>query len=493
MTMLDRVPPQVYVLVNRVVQSGGRTNLVGGAVIDMLKGREVKDWDLEVFGLSFADLERIFSDLGPDLVGKQFGTMKITVDDVEIDVNVPRSDNNVGVGHRDLEVQVDVNMTVEEAARRRDFTINAMALSLTTGELIDPFGGQRDLAAGILRATDPVLFIEDPLRALRGMQLLARKAETVDPATMTLIRSMRHTFPSLPKERVFEEFRKLLLKADKPSVGLEFLRESGWIEHFPELVALIDCPQRLEWHPEGDVWTHSLMAADAQAEVRHMIPEHQREAFAFGTLLHDVGKPDHTITQEMIDRQDPIVFEKAQKAGRDVADMLLTAHGHDVGGMDPAESFLRRMTDKTKLIKLVRGIVGMHMRPWSLYAGNASKGGFAKLHRQMVGVGGDLKLIARMCQCDACATGTDFERRSLASGEPNWEHRVSERLFDYAEEFEADANATVPKVMGRDLIAAGLAPGPSFSVILADALDLQDSDASLSKEEILARVLPAGE
>ena len=483
--MNETVPAEVQMICRRIGAAGGRPTLVGGAVIDMLQGRVAKDWDLEVFKMSFADMEDIFSDLRVDLVGKRFGVMKVSVGDVDIDINVPRRDNNFGVAHTDIMVDVDPSMTPKEAARRRDFTINAMSVDMITGVVEDHFGGMHDLESGVLRVTDPALFVQDPLRALRGMQLLARKAKTVDPATMMLIRSMKDMFSALPKERVFTEFEKLMEKAPKPSVGLSFLRDSGWIEHFPELMALIGCEQRAEWHPEGDVWTHSLLASDAAAEIRHLIPEHQRVGFMFGATLHDVGKPEFTVTQEQIDCRDPIVMERAKAAGRSIESMLLTAHGHDVGGEAPAEAFMRRLTNNNKLIKLVKGIVGLHMQPWSLFSGNARKGGFARLHRKAQEIGGDLALMGRMCQCDSCATGTD---RSLASGEPNWDHASSARLFDFVSEFEADTSATVPKVQGRDLIAAGMKPGKIFGRILADALDLQEADDTLSKEEIMTAV-----
>jgi len=427
--------------------------------------------------------------MNPKTVGRSFGILKIQSGSLEFDLNIPRRDNKVGMGHKGFEVEVDPSMSVEEAALRRDFTINSMAFDLLTGDLHDFFGGLRDLDLGVLRATDPALFVQDPLRALRGMQLLARKAKTVDPGTMVLIKGMQDEFDELPKERIHEEFRKLLLKADRPSVGFEFLRESGWIKHFPDLVALIGCPQREDWHPEGDVWTHSLMAADAAAEVRHLVPVDQREAFVFGAFLHDVGKPAHTITQEMIDRRDPIVLKKAEAARRPVEDMLLTAHGHDTGGMDPAKAFMRRLTNSTKLIALVRGIVGLHMQPYGLFANGGTKGGYTRLHRKLQAIGGDLRLIGRVCQCDSCATGFG---RSLASGEPDWDHEVSVPVFDWAEEFENEPEAVEPKVMGRDLVAAGLKPGPQIGKLLRTALEMQDSDASLTKTDLLERILPEG-
>lgn len=492
MTTLSNLPSPIKMVVNRVTSFGGRVFLVGGAVIDALQGREPKDWDLEVFGVNYSDLELLFSDLSPKTVGKSFGVLKLTLRDgeetLDLDLNIPRSDNKIGVGHQGFEVLMDPKMTPKEAARRRDFTINSISIDLSTGEVSDPFGGLRDLELGILRVTDEKLFVEDPLRGLRAMQLLARKAKCVDPSTMGLIQSMSDSFPELPKERVFEEFRKLLLKAPKPSVGLEFLRESGWIKHFPELVALIGCPQREEWHPEGDVWTHSLLAADAAAEVLHVIPEHQREAFAFGVFLHDVGKPDTTITAEMIASRHPRVADVASRSGKSPDDLLLTAYGHDEQGMAPAESFLRRITSSTKTIDLVKGIVELHMQPWNLKAGNAGKGAFARLHRKMVEVGGDLRLIGRVCQCDSCATGPDWKKRSLASGSPNWEHETSQRVLEFAEEFDREPSATQPKVLGRDLLLLGMKPGPNLGVLLKKALELQEEDASLTKNELIEKI-----
>jgi tRNA nucleotidyltransferase (CCA-adding enzyme) len=488
--MIDtsQIPPSVRVLAQRIRQEGGSAMLVGGAVIDLIEGRAPKDWDLEVFRLGFEGLGRLFSDLNPKKVGQAFGIIKLSLPDgSEVDINVPSASNTAGVGGG--EASLDPRMPLREAARRRDFTINAMAVDLLTGELHDPFGGSADLKAGVLRATDPDLFVQDPVRALRAMQLLARKARSIEPATMSLIRGLRGELALEPRERLFPEFEKLLLKADRPSVGLHFLVESGLIDLFPELDAMRGTDQHPEWHPEGDVWTHSCLAADAMAEIRHEIPEHQRTAFAFATFLHDIGKPEKTITPQMIASRDPRVTKAAESCGKDPEDMLWTAHGHDIAGMDPAETFLRRLTDSAKLIKLVRGIVGMHMRPWSLFAGNAGKGGFAKLAREMEGAGGDLRLIGRMCQCDSCATSATWGSRSLASGKPNWEHKSSERVFDWAEQFDGDRSAVTPKVQGRDLIAAGMKPGRHFGKILEEALELQFAEADLDKDAILARVL----
>jgi tRNA nucleotidyltransferase (CCA-adding enzyme) len=487
---LSELPLEVHAVAKRVREAGGKPYLVGGAVIDLLQGREAKDWDLEVFGLDYGQLEVLFSDLNPKLVGAAFGIIKLNVNDVDIDVNVPRTDNKVGKGHKGFAVDMDPNMTVREAARRRDFTINTMAVDLVDGHVEDPFGGVADLNEGILRATDPALFVQDPLRALRAMQLSARKAPTVDSMTMRLIQGMSDSFPELAKERVYEEWRKLLLKAEKPSIGLEFLRNSGWLPHFPELEALIDCPQNPEHHPEGDVWVHSLLAADAMAEMRHLIPDSQREAFAFAVFLHDIGKPLMTITPKMVAEEDPMVAKRLERMGNDMERTLFSASGHDKAGEDPAESFLRRMTDNKKVIKLVRGVVGLHMQPFHLQRGEAKEGAYARLARKATEAGGDLSLIGRMCQCDACATGKNWTERSVATGEPNWEHVTSERIFDWVDKFALEPDVLDVKVQGRDLKDLGMKPGREFGPILKKALELQESDADLSKEEILSQVVP---
>ncbi len=447
---LDGVPAAVLSLANRVEQAGGKAVLVGGAVIDMIQGRTPKDWDLEVFGLGYDSLAVLFSDLNPKLVGKQFGIIKLTIDGLDVDINVPRTDNKVGVGHDGFECDFDPMMTVEEAARRRDFSINAMAVSLHTGEVVDPFGGLADLHAGVLRATDSHLFVQDPLRALRGMQLLARKAETVDAATMQLIRGMVDTFPELAAERVHEEWRKLLLKAERPSVGLEFLRESGWLVHFPELQALIGCEQNPEWHPEGDVWVHSCHTVDSAAWVRDqgVLPEDWTEAFMFGTMCHDLGKPDVTITPEMV------ANDEAPK------ERLWTAWGHDQAGMPHGESFLRRMTNNKKLIEKTTTIIGEHMQPFNLWQGQGKMSAYKRLHNRL-----RLDVLGWVCRCDSCG-GPD-----VSIGDPDLEHETSTACWDRFSEIGPEPVKAI--LMGRHLIGAGVKPGPTFKVRLDAAYEQQ--------------------
>jgi tRNA nucleotidyltransferase (CCA-adding enzyme) len=325
---------------------------------------------------------------------------------------------------------------------------------------VDPYGGVTDLANGVLRATDHTTFIEDPLRVLRAMQLLPRKAKIIDTATMNLCYSMHHTFPSLAKERVLEEFRKLLLKADKPSIGLQFLRDSGWISHFPELELLIGCRQHPEWHPEGDVWIHSLHVVDSAAAVRDQVPEEWREPFMLGAMLHDVGKPATTVTPEMV------------KADQAPVDRLWTAYGHDRAGEAPAETFLRRITDEKKVIERAVVIVGEHMQPYNLHQGGARISAYRRLHNKI-----RLDVIGLVSRCDCCG------RPDRQIGDPDLEHEVSDSCFARFDEFGEDP---IPrKLLGRDLINAGFKPGTRFGVMLGAAYEAQLEDDSLSKDDLL--------
>jgi tRNA nucleotidyltransferase (CCA-adding enzyme) len=462
--MRIHVPIVVRAVAKAIVAAGGRAMLVGGAVVDSLQDRAApKDWDIEAYGVSMDRLEEILEPFGPQAVGKAFGILKLTTslcDGQDIDVNVPRRDNNTGIGHRDFDIVLDPNMTPKEAARRRDFTINSLFYDLDKGEVVDPYGGVADLQNGVLRATDHETFVEDPLRVLRAMQLLPRKAKTIDPRTMNLCYSMHDTFPSLARERVHEEFKKLLLKAEKPSIGLEFLRECQWITHFPELELLIGCGQHPEWHPEGDVWIHSMHVVDSAAQVRQFVDEDWREAFMLGTMLHDVGKPATTITPLMV------LQDKAPK------DMEWTAYGHDRAGEVPAENFVRRFTDNKRVIEQTVAIVGEHMQPYNLMQGGGKKSAYRRLHNKI-----RLDVIGWMSRCDCCG------RPDRHIGDQDLEHEASDACWAHFSEFGVDPIA--PKLQGRDLIAAGHKPGPHFGSMLHLAYEAQLEDDGLSKDDLL--------
>ena len=218
---------------------GGQVLLVGGCVRDAALDLAPKDLDLEVRGLEADQLRTILArSHGLDEVGKSFGILKLKNSPIE--VSLPRTETKAGMGHKGFEVEVDPHLPFPEASARRDFTINAMGLDPQSGELLDPHGGRKDLEDKVLRHVGPA-FVEDPLRVLRGMQFVARMQLTAEPETIALCSTI--DLEELPSERIFEEWKKLILKGESISMGLRFLQSTTWLRFFPELESLVDCPQ----------------------------------------------------------------------------------------------------------------------------------------------------------------------------------------------------------------------------------------------------------
>jgi len=430
--MMFEIPSALQRIVEDVKGQGGESYLVGGAVIDMLQDRPLNDWDIEVHRLSLDNLEKILLVHGtPNLVGNSFGVIKLYIGNVEYDFSIPRKEIRVGPGHKDFDIELVPDISLEEAAKRRDLTINSMYFNLDTRVLVDPYYGKTDLDAGILRHTSE-RFSEDALRVLRIMQILPRKGKSVAPETVKLCREMLDEYGTLKKERVFEEWVKLLMKPDNPSLGLNFLVDSGWIFHYPELDALRTTPQHPEWHPEGDVWTHTLMVVDCAAKLRDTVPEEWRMGYMFGLLLHDVGKP-YTTAEDF------------------------TAYGHDEKGIEYAKSFLERFTNNKRLTEKTLGVVKYHLRPGQLYKGNARESAWRRLHNKI-----PLNVISQVSRADSSGRGG----RSLDDSHP-----PSQMALEY---FEGLGKGKIqPALMGRHLIKAGYEPGRAFGPILGRAYEIQ--------------------
>lgn len=251
-------PEKIIRLAKAIKEAGGRAMLVGGCVRDKLMGIEPKDWDLEIYGIEPQKLREILNSFGRvDAVGEAFTVYKLGND---LDVSLPRRERKTGRGHRGFVVEGDPQMSFAEAARRRDFTINAIMQDALTGEIIDVYGGREDLKNKILRVVSKETFAEDSLRVLRAAQFAARFQFEIEPQTVEICRSIDLT--DLPKERIRGELEKLLLKADKPSIGLQWLYDLGVVEQlFPELQSLVGVPQESEWHPEG--WLFSALSPES--------------------------------------------------------------------------------------------------------------------------------------------------------------------------------------------------------------------------------------
>ncbi len=313
---------------------------------DALLGLPSKDIDIEVFGLSYDELLNTLKKWGrTDLVGRSFGVVKLTVENGHTyDFTIPRRDSKVGDGHKGFAIEFDSSLTLQEAASRRDFTINSLMYDPRRCELLDFFGGEADLHNRILRHTSPA-FSEDPLRVLRGMQFAGRFDFVGAPETLSLCRTMVDSYSELPLERIEWEWVKWAAKSTKPSRGLQWLRDTGWMIHYPELTALTNTPQDAEWHPEGDVFTHTSHCCDALASMRDWqdAPEKDRVAYMLAMLTHDFGKPTTTVE----------VWQKGRQR--------ITSPGHESAGVRLAASFLERLHIPQAVRDRVLPLVANHM------------------------------------------------------------------------------------------------------------------------------------
>ncbi|MBC8327211.1 MAG: hypothetical protein H8E31_00515 [Planctomycetes bacterium] len=292
-----RLGELVRALARAVGAAGGRAFLVGGSVRDHLLGGRAQDADLEVYGIQPDALEALVGEFGEvHLVGKQFAVLHLATEFGQLEVSLPRRESKTGPGHKGFAVTADPNLAPREAARRRDFTVNAMLLDPLDGELIDPWGGREDLARGLLRHVSPA-FAEDPLRVLRAARFVSRFGWRVDPGTVSLCRSL--DLAELPRERLELEWRQVLVLGDHPGMALQALEDLGALRLFPELAALRGVPQDPVWHPEGDVFRHTALCLDAAVRIRGEMADPWVEML--GVLCHDLGKATTTVFERLFE------------------------------------------------------------------------------------------------------------------------------------------------------------------------------------------------
>ena len=424
---------------------GWRVLIVGGYVRDTIARRKPDDIDLEVYGdFTAAELQAFLEGFDPNVsaVGASFGVFKLTVDGVDIDVSVPRRENKAGRGHKGFIVEPDPTMTPEEAASRRDFTMNAMALDPLTGELIDPFGGADDIKANRLRHTSDK-FTEDPLRVLRGMQFCGRFVLVVARETRALCYSLKSEYNALSKERIWGEWRKWAEKSEMPSFGLDFLAET-WLELYPELFEIVTLAQNPEYHPEGDVWEHTLFTVDAMAEIcdRDGIAGEDRVVLVLAALCHDLGKASTTEWNE----------EKGK----------ITSYNHDTAGEAPTRSFLNRIGAPKHIVERIVPLVTCHMRHVNYYTGGeVTERHVRRLARDLA--------PATIREWAAVVEADHNGRPPLPGGLPE----AAQRMLGLAEELAVQDAAPKPILMGRHLIELGMSPGPEFGDILEAAYEAQ--------------------
>ena len=438
------LPPELKPILE-AIRHVGRPRLVGGGVRDWLLGKKSVDYDIEVGGANFDELQRVLTPWGAtDIVGRSFGVIKLRRHGREYDFSLPRRESKTGAGHRGFAVQPDPLLSDADAAARRDFTINAIAYDPFTEEIIDPHDGQADLKKGILRHTSPA-FSEDPLRVLRGFQLAARFDFQLAPATAEICRAISPTYTELPVERVWAEWEKWAVKSIKPSRGLDVLAETDWLKHFPEIAALRDTPQDPEWHPEGDVFKHTQHCLDALVKLpewAEATPDRRRRLM-LAVLAHDFGKPATTL--------------KAERKGRERWISL----GHEAAGGPPTESFLSRIGAPLELLPRVKPLVLHHL---AHHHGTAefSDSSVRRLARKLAPASMDDLIIVMRADHDG--------RPPLQS--PDSLARIA-ALNEKAHELALQSNAPQPLILGRHLIALGHVPGPKFKSILDTAFEAQ--------------------
>ncbi len=423
--------------VARAVQrAGGRALIVGGWVRDRLLGHDSKDIDLEIHGVPVASVGSLLEQVGPvNTVGESFTVYKVG----PLDVALPRRESKTGRGHRGFTVTGNPDLPLEEAARRRDFTINAIAWDPLTEEFLDPCGGQADLERRVLRAVDPATFADDSLRVLRALQFAARFELELDETTKALCQTI--SLDDLPAERIWGELEKLLLKAARPSIGFALALELGVIQRlFPELAALVDCSQEPEWHPEGDVWVHTLLVIDRARERINGLARPAQVAVMLGAVCHDLGKPATTAT----------------------IDGRIRSLNHEEMGVAPATAFLDRINihtlDGYDVRRHVLGLVANHLKPgmWRKARDGVGDGAFRRLARKV-----DLELLARLAKADCLGRTGEFDCSAM-----DW-------FLERARVLGVQHEAPKPLLLGRHLLELGMPPGPRVGEVLRQVYERQ--------------------
>lgn len=467
----------VVSLAKAVKERSGRLLLVGGSVRDEAMGKTPKDFDVEIYRLPLEALKELASKFGKvKMVGEAFLVLKLTTKEgIDLDISLPRKDSRTGRGHKGFLVEEHPEMTIREAAKRRDFTMNSLAKDPLTGEIFDFFGGLNDIARRVLRVTDRERFPDDPLRALRAIQFCGRFEMGIDDDSKEIIRTLNQELKDLPPERIGEEWRKLLLKSRRPSFGLSAGLELGIFDQLhPELSALKKTQQEKRWHPEGDVFIHTLMVVDEAAKIarKENLSSDQRLKLLLSALCHDLGKPATTKVE----------------AG------LIRSPGHEPAGGPLAEQFCRSLAIDNKTTATVVKLVENHLAPALFYQQSSSgqeisDGAFRRLAKKIEpanfyllnllafadhrgrGPFTDPKKPGQFLMPDDFPAGIWFMARVLGLG---LEKKSAESL-----------------IRGKDLIALGLKPDKKFGEIIRLADDLRDN-INLSREAVLEMIAKAG-
>ncbi|HBL98604.1 TPA: polynucleotide adenylyltransferase [Candidatus Dependentiae bacterium] len=445
-------------VVDRLHEGGVRAYLVGGAVRDLVMVRPLKDLDIEVHGIDLDSLRGVLADFGHvEAVGKSFGVLKLFSHGVSgaSDWSIPRHD---GPGRKPI-VSVAPYMDIKTALKRRDLTMNAMAIDLHDQRLFDPFGGEADIQAHRLSCIDPDIFIEDPLRFFRVMQFAARFDMEPDELLNAVCSVM--SIKGVSRERIGGEFEKMLMLSSSPSLGIRWLLKVGRLEEvMPELGAIVDINQNPLWHPEGTVFEHTMQVLDAAVLEGSGLDDEDRCVLMFAALCHDLGKVKTTVRQ---------------------IDGRLTSYGHDQASVPLARGFLARLMVSSKRIKRVCLLVRDHMSPVSFVSTGAKEAAFKRLAIRLA-PDVSLVLLARLANAD-------MRGRNGAGMVPiEGPVAVVQEFIDKAKAYGVLEGPELPVIKGVDL-REYVESGPLIGKIVRRAYEIQTRDGIVNKKLLMQRIV----
>jgi len=482
------VPDKIMSLAQEVRNLGGKALLVGGCVRDLVISKEralnlkPKDFDVEVYGLSQETLRLIletnFGEVKTE--GKSFAVIKLPSGnhDEPYDISIPRRDSKVASGHTGFDIKGDPTMDIKEAASRRDITINSLAYDPLNKTLYDAFEGAEHIKEGLIEITDEKTFQEDPLRVFRVMQFAARFDFQVSERALKLCRQMvkEGQLDELSTDRITEELKKLIVKGIKPSIGLNFAKEAGIVERYwPELNALINIPQEDEWHPEGNVWKHTLQTIDAAAKIadREKLDENDRLTLVFSSLLHDTGKP---LTTKIM-------------GGR------VRSYGHEAAGIKPTSRFFERFNLPVDVKRKVLALIPVHLSPKFYWDQEVNKGiemknAIRRLADKLGKEGANIYMLSLLAEADQrgrnSQDSTPLDRSQVKNleGWQNW-------LIEKAQKLDVKDKAPAPILNGKDILEKiGTKNGGIWIGCMLKAVQMDFLDGTLSgKSEALEKAL----
>lgn len=419
----------------RLADAGYIAYLAGGCVRDRLLGREPKDYDIA----TNATPEQVLQQFPKgNEIGAHFGVILVRMGSHWIEVATFRTDGSYQDGRRPEHV---VFATPEADAQRRDFTVNGLFENPFTKEIIDEVGGRKDLEAGIIRAIgDPYQrFREDHLRLMRGIRFACNLGFTVEATTLQSIAECAPLLASISPERIREELCRMLLHPSRARAFAMMAETQLFAAFWPEVMDLIGCEQPPEWHPEGDVFTHTRIMLE-------MLPADASLELTLAVLLHDIGKP-------------PTRTIDAAANGR------IRFNTHDAIGAQMAEDMMRRLRFSNEIIDAVVPMVARHMQFM-----NVQQMRTAKLKRFMSSPRFADEMELHRVDCASSNGFTD-----------NWTY-----LLNKQQEFAHEPLIPQPLITGRDLIAAGMKPGPQFAEILETIQTEQLEGRLLHRDQALA-------